>query len=73
MTAGLSRSETASMMPLEVLLLAMRLQVECGQLRSAASIAENAAPYLHAEMAPRAKDGDGDREITIRVTGGLPD
>ena len=38
-TTGLSPLEIASMMPLPVMLLAMRLEVECGQLRSAASIA----------------------------------
>jgi hypothetical protein len=48
------------------MLFAMRLQVECGQLRSAAAIAEKAAPYLHAKVAPRAEDGDADCEITIR-------
>ena len=61
------------MMPVDVLLFAMRHEVECGQLRAAASIAEKAAPYLHAKMAPRAEDGDADRELTIRITGGLPD
>jgi hypothetical protein len=72
-TAGLPSSEIASMMPLDVILLAMRLEVECGQLRSATTIAEKAAPYFHAKMAPRSEDGDADRDITIRVTGGLPD
>jgi hypothetical protein len=53
------------------MLLAMRSEVECGQLRSAASIAEKAAPYLHAKTAPRAEDGD--RELKIIIEGGLPD
>jgi hypothetical protein len=69
--ADLSPSEIASMMPLPVMLLAMRLEVEWGQLRSAVSIAEKAAPYLHARMAPRAKEG-GNHELTIKVIGGLP-
>ncbi len=71
-TAGLSPSEIASMMPLPVMLLAMRLEVECGQLRSAASIAEKAAPYVHPKMAPRAEEG-GDHELTIKIIGGLPE
>src|SRR5277367_785353 len=71
-TAGLSPSEIASMMPLPVMLLAMRLEVECGHLRSAASIAQKAAPYVHPKMAPRAEEG-GDRELTIKVIGGLPE
>ena len=58
-TAGLSPSEIASMMPVDVMLFAMRLELESGQLRSAASISEKAAPYLHAKMAPRAG-----REVT---------
>ena len=71
-TAGLSLAEITSMMPVDVMLFAMRLELECGQLRSAASIAEKAAPYLHPKMAPRAEEG-GDRELTIKVIGGLPE
>ena len=56
------------MMPLPVMLLAMRLEVECGQLRSAVSIAEKAAPYVHPKMAPRAEEG-GDKELTIKIIG----
>jgi hypothetical protein len=33
-TASLSSSEIASMMPVDVMLFAMRLELECGQLRS---------------------------------------
>ena len=69
-TAGLSPSEIASMMPLDVLLFTMRLELECGQLRSAASIAEKAAPYVHPKMAPRAEEA-GDHELTIKIIGGL--
>ena len=55
-------------------LLAMRLEMERGQLRSAATIAEKAAPYVHPKMAPRANDdGDGDTEVTIKIVGGLPE
>src|SRR5271168_4263558 len=71
-TAGLSPSEIASMLPLDVMQYAMRLELQGGQLRSAASIAEKAAPYVHPKMAPRAEEG-GDRELTIKVIGGLPE
>ena len=54
------------------LLFAMRLELECGQWRSAASIAEKAAPYVHPKMAPRAEEG-GDNELTIKIIGGLPE
>ena len=71
-TAGLSPSEIASMLPLDVMQYAMRLELQGGKWRSAASIAEKAAPYLHAKMAPRAEEG-GDHELTIKIIGGLPE
>jgi hypothetical protein len=62
------------MMPLEVLLHAMRLAVDTNHWGMATSIAEKAAPYVHPKMAPRAEDGGGDTGIaTIRIIGGLPD
>jgi hypothetical protein len=60
------------MLPLDVMQYAMRLELQGGQWRSAASIAEKAAPYVHPKMAPRAEEG-GDRELTIKVIGGLPE
>jgi hypothetical protein len=60
------------MLPLDVMQYAMRLELQGGQWRSAASIAEKAAPYVHPKMAPRAEEG-GDKELTIRVIGGLPE
>ena len=60
------------MMPLGVMQYAMRLELQGGKWRSAASIAEKAAPYLHAKMAPRAEEA-GDHELTIKVIGGLPE
>ena len=51
---------------------AMRLELEGGQWRLAASIAEKAAPYVHPKMAPRAEEG-GDHELTIKIIGGLPE
>ena len=71
-TAGLSPSEIANIQPVDVMLYAMRLELQGGQWRSAASIAEKAAPYFHPKVAPRAEDG-GENEVTIRITGGLPD
>ena len=72
MTAALSPSEIASMSLLDVMRYAMRRELQGGQLRSAASIAEKAAPYVHPKMAPRAEEG-GDRELTIKIIGGLPE
>ena len=71
-STGLSPSEIASMLPLDVMQYAMRLELQGGQWRSAASIAEKAAPYVHPKMAPRAEEG-GDHELTIKIIGGLPE
>jgi hypothetical protein len=70
MTAGLSPWEIATIRPLDVMLDATRHEFECGQFRFAACIAEKAAPYVHARMAPRAEDGGGD--MIIQINGGLP-
>jgi hypothetical protein len=61
------------MLPLDVMHYAMRLELQGGHWRSAAAIAEKAAPYVHPKMAPRANDGDGDSEVTIKIVGGLPE
>jgi hypothetical protein len=45
------------MLPLDVMRYAMGLELKGGQWRSAASIAEKAAPYVHPKMAPRAEEG----------------
>ena len=71
-TSGLSPLEIATMMPRDVMLHAMRLEAASGQWRSAASIAEKAAPYVHPKMAPRAEEG-GNKELTIKIIGGLPE
>jgi hypothetical protein len=60
------------MMPLDVLLFAMRLELQGGQWRSAASIAEKAAPYVHPKDSS-ASGGGGDKELTIKIIGGLPE
>ena len=70
--ASLPTSEVASMPPLDVMEYAMRLELQGGRWRSAASIAEKAAPYVHPKMAPKAKDS-GDNEVTIKIVGGLPE
>jgi hypothetical protein len=56
-TANLSPQEIALMTPLEVMLLAMRLEVECGQLGTAASIAEKAAPTSTPRWRPELRMG----------------
>ena len=33
---------------------------------------EKAAPYVHPKMAPRTEEG-GDKELTIKIIGGLPE
>jgi hypothetical protein len=70
--ADLSHSEIASMLPMDVMNYAMRLELQGGRWRLAASIAEKAAPYVHPKMAPRAEEA-GDHELTIKIIGGLPE
>src|ERR1700761_6019413 len=72
-TEGLSSSQIVAMTPLEVLLQSMRLEAESGHWRMAASIAEKAAPYMHAKLAPRVDKENEGAEVTIKITGGLPD
>jgi hypothetical protein len=71
-TSGLPTPEVASMSPLDVMQYAMRLELQGGHWRSAASIAEKAALHVHSKMAPRTNGGDGDNEVTIKIVGGLP-
>ena len=68
---GILMRASSSMLPLDVMQYAMRLALEGGQWRAAASIAEKAAPYVHPKMAPRAGEA-GDHELTIKIIGGLP-
>jgi hypothetical protein len=49
------------------------LELQGGHWRSAATIAEKAAPYVHPKMAPRTEDGGGEDEVTIKIVGGLPE
>jgi hypothetical protein len=52
----------------------MRIEAASANWRMAAAIAEKAAPFIHAKLAPRAEDNGGEASvITVRVTGGLPD
>jgi hypothetical protein len=46
-----NRLKAQGVMPLEVLLVAMRARLEKGELDAAAVIAKDAAPYLHARKA----------------------
>jgi hypothetical protein len=72
--AGLSPSQIATMAPVDIMLHAMRVEAESANWRMAAAIAEKAAPFIHAKLAPRAEDNGGEASvITVRVTGGLPD
>ena len=70
-TTGLSPSEIASMMPLDVCCS------QCGLRSNADSYAPQfrsprRRPYVHPKMAPRAEEG-GDKELTIKIIGGLPE
>lgn len=55
------------LLPLEVMLLAMRQHVDAGDLDAAAGIAKDAAPYIHARLAAVQHSGPGGGPIPQRV------
>jgi hypothetical protein len=46
----LTQDEIKRLLPLEILVLAMHLQLQAGNLMGAVAVAEKAAPYLHAKL-----------------------
>ncbi len=50
-TDGMTEAERASLSPLDVMLLAMRIAVQEGDWRLATSVAAAAAPYVHPKLA----------------------
>ena len=71
--AATIRERMGDITPLEVMLTAMRMEMDKGDWRMAASIAEKAAPYMHPRLAARVLDEDpAGQAPTIKITGGLP-
>jgi hypothetical protein len=68
----LTPAQIATITPLEVMLIAMKIEVTNKRWLIASGIAEKAAPYLHAKLAPKIVD-DETKERVIKVIGGLPD
>jgi hypothetical protein len=48
--ARLTQDEIKRLLPLEIMVLAMHLQLQTGNLMAAVSIADRAAPYIHAKL-----------------------
>lgn len=46
----LTKEEIKRLLPLEIMILAMHVQLQTGNMMAAVSIAEKAAPYLHAKL-----------------------
>jgi hypothetical protein len=70
---GLPPAHIATMMPVDIMLYAMRIEADGGRWRTAAAIAEKAAPYFHAKMAPKTDETGEAGIVIIKVTGGLPE
>ena len=68
--ASLTPEMIAAMSPLDVMLQAMYLEAQTGEWRTAAALAEKAAPYLHSKKIAASEGADDDKTVTI--TGGLP-
>jgi hypothetical protein len=46
----LTQDEIKRLLPLEIMILAMHLQLQAGNLMGAVAVAEKCAPYLHAKL-----------------------
>ena len=71
--AGITTTEIAAMSPLDIMLRAMQIEAQTGEWRAAAALAKEAAPYLHAKLAPKQEDCGDENDQTVKITGGLPD
>lgn len=72
LAVDLTPEQIAAMQPLDVMLHAIKVEALAGQWRVAASLAKEAAPYVHAKRAPVSND-DASDDGTIVIKGGLPD
>ncbi len=67
----LSAQQLDNMSPVDVMLFAMKRELLAGNLGMAAQIAEKAAPYFHAKLAPKMAENE-DQTIQVKIIGGLP-
>lgn len=67
-----ARAATEGVMPLEVMLSAMREAWAADERDKAVSYAEKAAPYLHAKLANVQHSGDADNPLAVAVMTGVP-
>lgn len=78
-TRAIADKEAASgkIMPLEVMLEAMRAHYDAGRLDEAAEIAQHAAPYLHPRLSAVTVKGDTEAPVrlveTLVIVDGSPD
>ena len=68
------KAAASGITPLEVMLIAMRDHLNHQRLDQAASIAKDAAPYMHPRLSSIEQPREGEESrTTVRVIGGLPD
>jgi hypothetical protein len=63
---------TSGVMPLEVMMAAMRQAWDAGEIKEAVLHAEKAAPYVHAKLAAVQHSGDADNPLAVAVMTGVP-
>jgi hypothetical protein len=68
-----ARAATEGVMPLEVMLSAMREAWSQNDRDKAVSYAEKAAPYLHAKLANVQHSGDAENPVAMAIMSGVPD
>jgi hypothetical protein len=67
------RAAAEGVMPLEVMITAMRQAWAEADRDKAVSYAEKAAPYLHAKLANVQHSGDAENPVAMAIMSGVPD
>jgi hypothetical protein len=63
------KTKTVGIMPLDVMLEAMRQSYEDGETAAAAAYAKDAAPYCHPKLAAITHKGDAEHPMSIQEVG----
>jgi hypothetical protein len=64
---------TADIMPLEVMMAAMRKAWHDGDVKEAVLHAERAAPYCHPKLQALKHSGDAENPVAMAIMSGVPD
>lgn len=67
-----AKASAEGITPLEVMLGAMREAWDNGDKKEAATIAKDAAPFVHPKLAAIEHSGNQDRPVTFEIVTGVP-